>query len=316
MGMFRSHFVVLQEEPAAEALAKLTEGYQLWRESRTGLFYLTEYTKPLGKRPKFAGFLDWGERAAIDVSHLEAQLETPTGGVNLRRMEVGFDLIRGAASLSKRLGQKVIAAEDTDDEYKMAVMVEDGAIQYLRLRTILSEPRIEDGEEEWPLVNLVYTPDTGYWIDDDPSSSFCAAAETAIEEVYGVPDLDLYNYIDTKPTRNQVKAYESPPKSISAYLDSFGVFKRLSHAEPQLSVRERAIVALRWIVFLPLLPFMIAGWFGSVLFFDKWTSRYLEKHDDLPFWFVLPLGAAILALPILIMFWILHAIYETTFVSA
>ncbi|MEM7700451.1 MAG: hypothetical protein AAF251_00795 [Pseudomonadota bacterium] len=313
--MFRSHFVVLQEEPAAEALAKLKEGYQLWRESRTGLFYLTEYTKPLGKRPEFQGFFDWGERADIDVAHLESQLETPTGGVNLRRLEVGFDLIKGAASFSKRLGQKVIAAEDTDDEYSMAVMVEDGAIQYLRLRTTLAEPRTEDGEEEWPLVNLVYTPEAGYTVDKDPSSSFCAAAETAIEEVYGVPDLDLYNYTDSKPTRDQVKAYANPPKSISAYLDSFGVFKRLSHAEPQRTVREKVLLALRWIAFFPLLPFMIAGLFGSVLFFDKWTSQYLEKHDDLPFWFVLPVGAAILALPILILFWILRAIHKIAFLG-
>jgi len=313
MGMLRSHFVVLEHKPSAAFLAKLKWGYQLWRESRTGLFYLTQPCKPLGRRPKFHDFLDWNGRADIDVSFLKTHLEKPPNGVNLRRLEVNFDLVEAVAYLSKQLDQPVLAAEDTDDEYAMAVMVADGAVQYLRIRTTYSEPRIEDGIEEWPRVDVTYSREGGFGLDQDPTSEFCGVAQTAIRDLFGIADLNLYNYTDTKPTREQVKARDDPPKSITGYLDSYGVFKRISHAEPQLSWKERAKIAARFVVLLPLYPFIAAGILGSLVFFDKWVDRRLDKDGDLPFWFVIPLGAAILAIPILILVWIARAVFEIAF---
>jgi len=313
MGMFRSHFVVLEQEPSAATLAKLKWGYQLWRESRTGLFYLTEPSKPLGRRPKFYDFLDWNGRADVDVSFLRHHLESPPKGVNLRKLEVNFDLVEAVAYLSKQLDQPVLAAEDTDDEYAMAVMVADGVVQYLRIRTALSDPSLDDGIEEWPRVDVTYSREAGFGLDHDPTSEFCGVAQTAIRDLFGIADLNLYNYTDDKPTREQVKARDNPPKSITGYLDSYGVFRRIGHAEAQLSWKDKAKTAARFVVLMPLYPFIAAGILGSLVFFNKWVDRRLDQDGDLPFWFVIPLGAAILAIPIVILVSIISAVFEVAF---
>src|SRR5687768_3924304 len=133
--MWRSHFVVLSEEPPSSGLARVRDGYQLWHETLTGLYYLTAHSELLAARPHFGDFLDRVIDYRLDLSVLKRLISGVDSTVNVPQHEVSFELVQQTATLAKQLAMPVLVAEDTDDEYGMAVMVDNGAITYLRFKT-------------------------------------------------------------------------------------------------------------------------------------------------------------------------------------
>lgn len=174
--MWRSHFVVLGEEPSATALAHVTDGYQLWRESSTGLYFLTAFAEPPGRRPDFSQFLDWHISHRIDLSSLERVISDHGN-------QVSMDLIQRAAALSEQLEMPVLAAEITDDDYGMAVAVADRVVTYLRFTTALNNAEVVEA------VEAVYTPEAGLLIDQSPSLDVYGVGQKALHEIFGVPDI-------------------------------------------------------------------------------------------------------------------------------
>ncbi len=298
--MWRSHFVVLGEEPTKSRLERLKDGYQLWREGTTGLFYLTAHSKPLGSRPDFSQFLDRQIAHKIDVSALEAFMSDKDSAVDPNKHEVSIDLIQQTATLAKQLGLSVLAAEDTDDEYGMAVMADNRAIQYLRFKTMLNDaPDLEGG------VEVVYTPEAGFVIDHEPAPVAYSVAHKAIAEVYGQAGLNLYDYSSPKPTREQAKQLTAKRDiSIKAYLDGYGVFKRLNHAPPQLTRLERVIVPFRFVGSAIILPFLLTGLIVATMIGAVKDGRDWDPGE----WTIILLGVAVLAPPILLAVWLARAL--------
>lgn len=296
--MWRSHFVVLGEEPTESSLAKVTDGYQLWRESRTGLFYLTAHSEPLGARPDFAQFLDRSTRRRIDLSLVERFISDTNKPVDLQKHEVSFDLIRQTATLSNQLNMAVLAAEDTDDDYGMAVVVDNDVITYLRFKTML-----KDAPEDNGAVEVVYTPQTGFVIDNEFNQDAYGAAQKAIEDVFGEAGLNLYNYSDAKPTREDAKQHATARNlSVQAYLDSYGVFKRLRHAPPQLTLRDRLVIPFRFLFSAILIPFIFVGILIYVMIYEG-KAKAVDPNMGV----VILIGMAVLALPIWLIIWALRA---------
>lgn len=297
--MWRSHFVVLGEEPSESSLAQVTDGYQLWRESRTGLFYLTAHSEPLGKRPDFAQFLDRSTNQRIDLSVVERFIFDVNKPVDLQKHEVSFDLIQQTATLSNQLNMAVLATEDTDDEYGMAAVVDNGVITYLRFKTMLKDAPKDDAA-----VEVVYTPQTGFVIDNEFSQDAYGVAQKAIEEVYGETGLNLYNYSDAKPNREDAKQRATASNlSVQGYLDSYGVFKRLRHAPPPLTLRDRLIIPFRFLFSAILIPFIFVGMLVYVMIYEG-KPKAVEPN----MWVVILIGMAVLALPIWLIIWLLRAI--------
>ena len=297
--MWRSHFVVLGEEPSGRSLARISDGYQFWKEARTGLFYLTAHSEPLGRRPDFGQFLDRQIAHRIDVSLLERFLSEGSGTLDVRKDEVSFDLIQRTATLAKQLDMPVLAAEDTDDEYGMAVMVDDGAIKYLRFKTMLKEAPEDKGA-----VEVVYTPETGFVIDRQPYEAAYGVAQKSIEEVYGEAGLNLYNYCGPKPTREEARRDTAGGDiSIQAYLESYGVFKRLAHAPPQLTLLERVLIPFRFVASAILVPFIVVG---MVIYASTHGGK--GKADPEPsMWTLVLIGMAVLAPLIWLIVWLVRS---------
>ena len=288
--MWRSHFVVLDEEPSEQGLARVKDGYQLWHESRTGLYFLTAHSEPLGSRPNFSDFLDRGICSKADISPIESLLAGELPELDLRKYEVSAELIHSAASLSKQLGMRVLVAEDTDDEYGMAVLAEDGRLHYLRLRTTL-----KDAPDDECGVEVVYRPETGFEIDRDPAGDIYGLAQTAIDDAFGVAGLNLVNFSDHKPTREQAKQRATGQGvSISAYLDSYGVFKRISHRPAQRTTREKLLLPFRILMTLLVVPFFLVGLMAYAIFFSGRRGRNGEINEN----YIVLIGVAVLALPI------------------
>ncbi len=210
--------------------------------------------------------------------------------------EINFDLIHAAATLSDQLGQRVLVAEDTDDEYGMAAAMEDGALAYLRFRTVMKDRVAQDGA-----VQVVYRPDTGFAIDRELMCDAYGVAQKAIFDIYGVPQLNLYNYAGPKPSRKEAKSVLAERvESLDGYLDSFGVFTRLGHAPPQRSTADRLRIAGRWIISCALLPLLFTGILAwAVVFSDKPNAE-----SDPGFGLLVITGAAVLAVPIMLTVWL------------
>lgn len=297
--MWRSHFVVLGKEPGPSDLAQLTDGYQLWLETQTGLYYITAHSEPLGSRPEFGDFLERNIEHRLDLSVLKRFISNAESAVDVQKHEISFDLIQQAATLSKQLAMPVLAAEDTDDEYGMAVMVDSGVLKYLRFKTMAS-----DASEEKDMVQVVYTHDAGFVIDADFSRDIYGVAQKAIEEVYGKPGLRLYDYCSFKPTKIEARQMAAGQNvSNKSYLDGFGVFKRLKHAPPRLSPFDRALVPFRYVASALILPFIFVG----VLI---WAVAFSGKgNSDQPNIWVLALtGIAALAPLIWLIIWLARAV--------
>ena len=297
--MWRSHFVVLDEEPNAQGLARAKDGYQLWRESRTKLYFLTAHSEPLGNRPDFSDFLDRTITDKADISPIERLLAGELPEVDLRKYEVSEELMHGAVSLSQQLGMRVLVTEDTDDEYGMAVLAENGKVHYLRLRTTLKDtPEDECG------VEVVYRPETGFKIDRDPADDIYGLAQTAIDDAFGVAGLNLVNFSDYKPTREQAKQRATGRGvSISAYLDSYGVFKRLNHVPAQRTTREKLLLPLRLVMSLLILPFFFVGLMTYAIFFSGRPGHDGDIDENR----VVFIGVVVLALPIWGLVWLVRA---------
>tara|TARA_R110001606_G_scaffold393874_1_gene564248 strand:+ start:1430 stop:2326 length:897 start_codon:yes stop_codon:yes gene_type:complete len=294
--MWRSHYVVLGEEPSKSCLARVTDGYQLWQETLTGLFYLTAHSKPLGRRPDFSQFLNRRITHRIDVSLLERFLSDGSSALN---PTVSFDLIQRTATLAKQLDMPVLAAEDTDDEYGMAVLVDNGAVKYLRFKAMLKE-----ASEDESAVELVYTHDAGFVIEQKSAEEIYGVAQKAVEEVYGKAGLNLCDYCSNKPTREEAKRDTVERDiSIEAYLDSYGVFKRLSHASPQLTLLQKLLVPFRYLTSIILFPAIVVGMVIYALIYSGKTDADLKPNIRT----VSLIGMAVLALPILLIIWLVRA---------
>ena len=297
--MWRSHFVVLGEEPGPSNLAQLMDGCQLWLETQTGLYYLTAHREALGRRPDFGDFLERGIEHRLDVSGIQRFISNADSAVDVQKHEISFDLIQQTATLSKQLAMPVLAAEDTDDEYGMAVMVDNGVIKYLRFKTMaMDSPDAED------MVQVVYTHDTGFVIDSDFSRDMFGVAQKAIEEVYGKPGLRLYDYCISRPTKDEARqATAGQNVSIKSYLDGYGVFKRLSHAPPRLSRLDRALIPFRFVTSALLVPFIFVGML-------IWAVAYAGngKSDQPNMWVLILTGMAALAPLIWLIIWLAKAV--------
>ncbi|WP_394730410.1 hypothetical protein [Altererythrobacter sp. GH1-8] len=288
--MWRSHFVVLDEEPSVQGLARVKDGYQLWRESRTKLYFLTAHSEPLGSRPDFSDFLDRTITGKADISPIESLLAGELPELDLRKYEVSAELMHGAASLSQQLGMRVLVAEDTDDEYGMAVLAENGKVHYLRLRTTL-----KDAPDDECGVEVVYRPETGFEIDRDPAGDIYGLAQTAIDDAFGVAGINLVNFSDYKPTREQAKQRATGQGvSISVYLDSYGVFKRISHGPAQRTTREKLLLPFRILMTLLILPFFFVGLMAYAIFFSGRRGHDGDINEN----YIVLIGVAVLALPI------------------
>ncbi|MEO0908714.1 MAG: hypothetical protein AAFY07_14450, partial [Pseudomonadota bacterium] len=227
----------------------------LWRESRTNLYFLTAHSKPLGSRPDFSYFLDRTITGKADISPIECLLAGEVPELDVRKYEVSAELMHSAVSISKQLGMRVLVTEDTDDEYGMAVLAKNGKVHSLRLRTTL-----KDAPEDECRVDVVYRAETGFEIDSDPAGDIYGLAQTAIDAAFGVAQLNLVNFTSCKPTREQAKQSGiGQGVSISAYLDSYGVFKRISHSPAQFTTREKLLSPFKILMTLLIAPFFVVG---------------------------------------------------------
>lgn len=285
--MWRSHFVVLAEAPDAAALARLADGYQLFRETRTGLFYLTAFTQPLRRRPDFGGLLERTIGHRIDLAPVLRQIAAAGDGVAIRPHEFNADLIQQAASLAQHLAIPVLAIEVTDDEYAMAAMVDRGELRYLRFRTELAEEA--DGAT---LAEAVFLPETGMTLVPGPSSEIYGLAQTAIADVFGVGGLDLYRYC------------EDPPAAGKAARDRHGLFKRVAQAPPRVSLADRVLRPMRHVAARLALPFILTGMLVYVLI----NSTSPKARDNLGVNQMFLLGLAVLAIPVALVWLIVRAL--------
>lgn len=289
--MWQSHFVVLGERPSESNLRRLADGYQLFKEARTSLFYLAANSGPLRRRPDFAGFLEREITHRVDVSPLKRFISEAPGGLSIRKHEISFDLIQRAASLSSQLDMAVLVVEETDDEYAMAAMIDKGALAYLRFRTSLRA-----GMNEGALVEVTYRDGDGFNIDHRPSDNGPDLAQVAIADVIRTSRQRMFNYAEQKPSREQAKQYAGQlGMSVQDYLDSFGVFERVSHAPPRSSAASRMIVPIRYALSLMALPFIIVSTVALALIY----SGRPQAEPVVSSWRLIWLGLAILVIPIL-----------------
>lgn len=278
--------MVLGDLPARENLARLEDGYQLFRESRTGLHYLTAWVTPPTRRPDFGGFLERGTGHRIDLAPLERLLagESRLGAV--KRHEVNFELIQRAASLSRQLDMAVLVAEVTDDDYAMAVMAERGALRYLRFRT-----ELQDQGAGATLAEVTYSPDAGIGIDAAPDDAIHGLAQRAIRDLFRVEGADLDKYCQQRPPGNADESY--------------GLFTRLRRAPPRLSLAARLLAPLRHAGSFLTIPFILVG---TVLIALVYSARP-GKEPVLTVWRLFLLGFAALAVPVALLVLILRGLF-------
>ena len=300
--MWHAHFLLLEREPNDEELSRVVDEYQLWRENRTGLYFLTAHAKKLGKRPNFAKYLEWSVKTTLDLGFLEEWVASQKGTLDVFKYQIGYELIQQAATLSSQLGMSVLAAEDTDEDWGEAAFVKEGELRYLRFRTNRDIGDEYDDNEDTS-VNVVFTPDTGFEVTEKNLDSMYAVPEIAIAEVKGVNGLDLVSFAEDKPTHEQAKKELSGSgHSVSEYLDSFGSFKRLRHAPPQRSATDKLRGLGAIVLYTPLIPFLLAGMFVYAVFFNYRSDENISE------WKMILLGLAVLALPLWGVFSILRAI--------
>ena len=278
--------MVLGDLPARENLARLEDGYQLFRESRTGLHYLTAWVTPPTRRPDFGGFLERGTGHRIDLAPLERLLagESRLGAV--KRHEVNFELIQRAASLSRQLDMAVLVAEVTDDDYAMAIMAERGALRYLRFRT-----ELQDQGAGATLAEVTYSPDAGIGIDAAPDDAIHGLAQRAIRDLFRVEGADLDKYCQQRPPGNADESY--------------GLFTRLRRAPPRLSLAARLLAPLRHAGSFLTIPFILVG---TVLIALVYSARP-GKEPVLTVWRLFLLGFAALAVPVALLVLILRGLF-------
>ncbi len=286
--MWRSHFVVLAQAPDPAALARLEDGYQLFRETRTGLFYLNAFSEPLRRRPDFGGLLERTISHRIDLKPVLRQLATAGEGVTLRPHEFNADLIQQAASLSRHLAVPVLAAEVTDDEYAMAAMAHRGELHYLRFRTERA-----DQTGAVTLAEAVWRPETGLTLAAGPSDEIYGLAQAAIAEVFGIGGLDLYRYCE-----------EAPAAADKITRERHGLFKRVGQAPPRLSRANRLLRPLRHVATRLALPFILTGMLVYVLI----NSANPRARDNLGSTQMFLLGLVVLAIPALLIGLVVRAL--------
>jgi hypothetical protein len=284
--MWRAHFVVLGDLPARENLARLDDGYQLFRESRTGLHYLTAWASPPRRRPDFGGFLERGTGNRIDLAPLERLLAGVSRFGAVKRHEVSLDLIQRAASLSRQLEMAVLVAEVTDDDYAMAVMAERGVLRYLRFRT-----ELQDQGAGATLAEVTYGPEAGIGIDAAPNDAIHGLAQRAIRDLFRVEGVDLDKYCE-----------QHPPRSAG---DSYGLFTRLGGAPPRLSLAARLLAPLRFAGAFLTIPFILAG---TVLIALVYSGRP-GQGPALTIWRLFLLGFTALAVPVALLVLILRGLF-------
>lgn len=300
--MWHAHFTLLEKEPDEAALSRVVDGYQLWRESRTGLHFLTAHAKKLGRRPDFGEYLEWSVQTKLDLGFLEDWVAGQKGALDCHKYQVGYELVQQAGTLSHQLGMGVMTAEDTDEDWGAAAFVKDGALQYLRFKTNRDMGDDADINADY-CVHVIFTKAEGFTVIADHEGDMYGVPLNAIADVFRVADIDLVNFAEDKPSREQAKKIVARHgTSVSAYLDSFGVFKRLSHAEPQRSAMDKLRMAVNLVISALLLPFLLTGMFVQAVFFNP------RSDDDFSEWKMVLLGVAVLALPLWGVFAILRAI--------
>lgn len=260
--MWRSHFVILGEMPPESGLERLEDGYQLFREARTGLLYLTAHSEPLRRRPDFAGSLERVIRHKTDVSALQRLLAE----LAIKTKDVDFNMVHRAASLSRQLEVPVLVAEIADGDYAMAVTADKGAPSYLRFRTMLTDEAGKPAPAE-----VTYRPESGCVIERATSKEVYGLAQTAIREIFQISGLDLYLYCQDKPLKGSAKRSADPIHlPINESRDSFGVFKRLDYAPPRVTLATRLLIPFRYVGSFMVLPFIMVGMvLLAIIYADK-----------------------------------------------
>lgn len=284
--MWRRHFVVLREEPAEGKLRQLADGYRLFQESRTGLYFLAAYGNRPGGRPDFDGFLDCAISHRLDLAALRQFLSDPPGSLEILRHDVNFDLIHRAASLSRQLDLAVLAIEETDDDYAMAAMVQDGTLDYLRFRT---------SRRDGTPVDIVGRTAEGFAVTPASMDETHAFALAAMADAFAVAGLRPFNFAEEKPSPEQARSDAARlGLPLKAYLDSFGLFRRVSEAPPRLTPADRIAIPLRRGLSLLALPFILTGLLAVALLY---SGRPGADPGSEP-WRLFLIGLGVLAAPL------------------
>jgi hypothetical protein len=219
--------------------------------------------------------------------------------LDIRDHEVSVPLIQRTASLSKRLDMPVLAVEITDDDYGMAVTVSAESVRCLRFRT--SRKSAAGGESP---VEVTYTPEAGFNIDHEPLQEIHGLAQSAIKDVCQTGGLTLQNYVEEKPSREEARRHAAAIGSpVNAYVDSFGMFRRLGHAPPQVKLIDRMLRPFRYAASFFLLPFVLVG----MVTYAVINSGNSKMDAGAGSWRLFCTGFAVLAIPILLLIWVIRS---------
>lgn len=296
--MLQSHFVVLAERPSVTALGRLEDGYQLFRESRTGLYYLTAWSQPPAQRPDFQGWLARAEGRRVDLSALQCFMAEARERIAMRPHEVRLALIGRAATLSALLEGPVLVIEENADDYAMAAMVERGALAYLRFHTTSAAPA-----DRAAALDVIYRPESGFRVVERAAADGAEIAATAISDAFGIVRPRLFNYAEPKPSRAEARLLAGPLQvTVQEYLDSYGVFRRIGLAPPRTALPGRGTVRLRRAGSLVVLPFILVATVALALLYSGRPQADPRVTGARLFW----LGLAIVALPVLAVLGLIH----------
>lgn len=266
--MWRAQFIILSKRPTQRRLDSLADGYHLYREAKTGLFFLTPGGGLLRERPDFSeGFARESTRKA-DFPPLAAFLSEARERLAIQKHEVNWNLFEHACSMSTQLGLPVLVSEEDDDEFAMAVMADQEAVEYLRFRTM----RIDGTPAE-----VVYKSGLGFTIEEVPPHAARGVTDAALEELLPIADINVRNFSEPKPSRAEARRYARQLSiPVDTYLDSFGVFEPVRSARPQARRSERMMIPLRYAGSALVLPFVIVG----MVLFAVFKSRAGKAGND------------------------------------
>lgn len=270
--MWVAHCIVLNKLPAAERLAELRGGYQLYREKATGLYFLTAYSDPPCPYPDLGGSLERTKVPRADLSALKDAIAQAADPFDIAKGEIDFRLVDQAVALSATLDQSVLVCEVTDDGIGMAVQAAAGAVPYLCFLTCLGA-----GTAGERLVQAVYRPGRGVEVANRQSDEIGGLAQAAIEEVFGVPGIHLYAHTEAEP-----------PK---------GAFRRVGKAAPQLTPLEKLARPFLALGSRIVAPVIMIGMLRAVFYYAGKPGKEPPEFTPLQFFLV---GAAVLAVPIAI----------------